>query len=116
MSPIGLFISAETTQRGDLTLNQSVYIDGHFEGSIDTTGDVTISPGGSFTGTLRCQQLTLHGQFNGNAEIRNTALLKKNSVFHGTLDTPRAEIAIGCQLVGEAHISAAPQLISAPTN
>ena len=114
MPTIGLFISAETTQRGALTLNQSVHIDGHFEGSIDTTGDVFISPSGSFSGTLRCQQLSLHGHFNGNAEIRSTAQLQKSSIFHGTLDCPEAEIAIGCEVVGEVHITCSPELITAP--
>ena len=102
---IGLYISPESTQTGELLLNQSVHIDGAFIGSLDTSSSVTIGPEGSFTGVLRCEELVLFGTFRGNAEVHCLTALKKTARFHGTLDTLSADFTIGCQLAGELNIN-----------
>ena len=105
MMSIGLYISPESSQTGELLLNQSVHIDGAFIGNLDTSSSVTIGPEGSFTGVLRCEDLVLFGTFRGNAEVHRLTALKKTARFHGTLDTLRADFTIGCQLAGEMNIN-----------
>ena len=102
---IGLYISPESTQTGELLLNQSVHIDGKFIGNLDTSGRVTIGANGSFNGVLRCEELVLYGMFTGNAEVHRLTNLKKTARFHGTLDTLTANLEIGCRLAGEMNIN-----------
>ena len=104
MNSFGLYITRESSQSGELYIEGHVRVDGSFSGSLHIEGDFHLGPTGLFEGEVHAENAYIDGIFLGLLEATQQTHLKSSAKFQGILDTQKAEIAIGTQVIGEVRI------------
>ena len=74
-------ISNDTTIKGIIDTQGSVYIDGKFEGAIVAVNDVTIGVNGEVLGEIRAKSLIVNGLVDGLFDIEKVHILEDGKVF-----------------------------------
>ena len=74
-------ISNDTTIKGVIDTQGSVYIDGKFEGVIVAVNDVTIGVNGDVLGEIRSKSLIVNGLIDGIFDIEKVHILEDGKIF-----------------------------------
>jgi cytoskeletal protein CcmA (bactofilin family) len=104
LKKLGLYITKDSKQTGDLNIEGDVRIDGSFMGRLITDGNLYIGFQGYFEGEAHTEEAYIEGQFSGALEAKIKTTLSEAANFSGILDTPLAEIPIGAQIIGTVRI------------
>ncbi|MBB6086237.1 bactofilin family protein [Wenzhouxiangella marina] len=100
-------IASGTKLVGDLTLNDSLHVDGSVEGKIDSDNEVSIGEEGRVEGDINADTVMISGQFDGSIEAKRLEIvatgrvsgsiavaqlvIESGAVFNGTSRTRESE-------------------------
>ena len=93
-------IGANTQFKGNITTHTPVYIDGYFEGVIDSDDVVEVSEQGSFKGNIGCSKLLLKGTGDGKVTCTDLLQFTSTGVFTGDITTRDLIIVEGSLMDG----------------
>ncbi|RFA31023.1 hypothetical protein CAI21_03360 [Alkalilimnicola ehrlichii] len=74
-------ISQGTKFVGELTLDAKLHIDGHFEGNVTSSNDVSIGSTGHFEGTIVAKNMLVSGYARGKFECDCLEIIETGRVF-----------------------------------
>lgn len=90
-------IGASTSVKGSLSSNNSLRIDGAFEGDITTTADIIVGEAGTVTATVSARNATIAGSVSGNMEIADKLELLATAKVIG-------DLKVGTLIIGEGAV------------
>ncbi len=97
-------IGSDARFKGELSFEGGVKIDGRFEGSIKTTGQVLISKGGQVQADVQARQLVLEGQLLGNLSAQDLVDLRSTANLQGDVHAAKLVVVEGATLVGRCEV------------
>jgi len=104
LKKLGLYITNGSHQSGELHIQGDVQIDGSFSGKLTSEGDLFLGETSSFDGEAHVLSAYIEGTFSGALEAKKQTILASSAKFNGILDTPKAEIKIGAEIIGDVRI------------
>ncbi|MCS7205886.1 MAG: polymer-forming cytoskeletal protein [Leptospiraceae bacterium] len=93
-------ISKDIRFRGNLKFDHVVKIDGIFQGTIESKGNLIIGPTGEVDADIKTINLEVYGKLKGNVIANNKISLKKNSYLRGDIQCKELEIESGSKFIG----------------
>jgi len=106
-------IAAGTQLVGDLTLTDSLHVDGNIEGKIESNGEVSIGVDGRINGELLAQAVMISGQFDGSIEAQRLEIVSTGSVA-GSISVQQLVIESGARFNGTSEIKSLPGVDEPP--
>ena len=104
MSKLGLYITKDSHQSGELQIEGDVRIEGSFSGTLISDGNLYLGKNSSFEGEAHVVNAQIEGSFSGALESKGQTSFTSSAKFNGILDTQLADIAVGTELIGEVRI------------
>ena len=86
---------------GEIVSNGVVKVEGTVEGSVQTEGQVLVSPGGLVAGDIRTREAIIGGQVRGGIFAEDRVEVQSGSSIHGDISTPRLVIHEGGDVNGQ---------------
>lgn len=97
-------IGADARFKGELSFDGGVRIDGRFEGSITTSGQVLISKGGQVQADIQARHLVLEGHMTGNLTAQDMVELRATADLQGDVRAAKLVVIEGATLVGRCEV------------
>lgn len=91
---------------GDLTSEADIIIDGQLEGSLTTTGDVTVGVNARIKATIKSNNITVAGRLTGNILATGQAVIRETGQVEGDITSAGLAIISGGVFVGRNHMQA----------
>ncbi len=101
----GGVLSAGVSIEGDLTFGEELVIDCQLEGSISSTGRLTIEKNAHITGEVNAGSVTLFGTVDGNVTAGERCELRAGCTLRGDIEAPRLVVDDDATFVGSAKIT-----------
>jgi cytoskeletal protein CcmA (bactofilin family) len=98
-------IAAGTQLVGDLSLSDSLHVDGSVEGKIESNGEVSIGTEGRIDGELRADTVMVSGRFEGSIEAKRLEIVSTGKVS-GSISVDQLVIESGAQFNGTSEVAA----------
>jgi len=86
-----------------MTLKCDLYIDGHFEGTIESKNLITIGKNGKMNGEIRAEHLIVQGVVEGNIEVDRIEI-KETGHVSGMITSSELQIEAKGVFEGESRI------------
>lgn len=86
--------------RGKLEFDQRLRVNGHFKGTIQTGGDLSIGSRARVEADVQTGVLNLEGDLTGNVVATRKVSLRKNCQLRGDVRTPDMEMESGSRFTG----------------
>ncbi len=86
--------------QGHLKFDHTVKIDGKFQGTIESFGNLIIGPSGEVNADVKTNSIEILGKFKGNIIAREKVQFKKNSVVRGDIHCKELEVELGSKFNG----------------
>lgn len=99
-------VSAECYFQGTLSVQGSLRVDGHLEGSVDNARQVVIGEGGKITGDVTGHTIVCGGEIEGNVCAEMLEILSKASI-HGDIRAQKMIVEEGGRIEGMCKIGGA---------
>ena len=96
-------IAAGTSLVGDLTLNDSLHVDGNMQGDVTSNSDVSIGRNGQFDGNIQAKHVVVSGNFKGGINCDRLEIVADGRVT-GDLETEELVIEAGARFSGASRI------------
>ena len=96
-------IAEGTILKGTLKSEDSVQIDGFFEGDLDVKQSLIVGPMASIKANINAGEVKISGQVNGNIIAKDRLEILSSGKLFGDIKSPRLTIAEG--VVFEGHCS-----------
>ena len=93
-------ITTGSTIKGEMTLSCNLYVDGIFEGTINSKKDVNIGKNGQVKGEIITQRLVVQGFIDGNINAQRVEIKAAGKV-NGTIES--SELVIEAKGVFEGN-------------
>ncbi|GIX40912.1 MAG: cell division protein [Leptospiraceae bacterium] len=93
-------ISKDIKFRGHLKFDHTVKIEGFFQGTIESLGNLIIGPSGEVEADIKTKNLEHYGKLKGNIIAENKIILRKNSLIRGDLSCKDLEVESGSKFTG----------------
>jgi len=100
----GTVIGPDAQFKGELSFEGGVRVDGRFEGSIKTSGQVLISKGGEVKADVQARHLMLEGRLEGNLEAQDLVELRATANLQGDVRAAKLLVVEGATLVGRCEV------------
>lgn len=94
-------LDKETRFKGDLRFESSVVIRGHFEGTIEATGSLTVELGAEVIATIHARRVTIAGKVTGDCVAEEKMELTETGRLQGNIKTRVLKIADGVDFQGK---------------
>src|SRR5260370_307122 len=91
---------------GNLASESDITVDGLLEGSITTTGDVTIGMNATIKGNIEGTNVTVAGNLKGNITATGEATLRETGHVNGDIRAGGIAISSGGIFIGRSIMSA----------
>ena len=88
---------------GTIECEKDLFVAGHFEGTIITTGALHIYPQGVVKGKVKAKDLTVAGKIEGEIEVTNRLRVKNSASLEANINTRFLDWEEGALLEGEVH-------------
>ena len=99
-------ISSGVSITGDVKFSSELVIDGAVEGSITSSGKLTIGAHATVVGDIRAGFVTIQGTVEGNVLAAERCALRAGASLQGDIESPRLAMDENASLVGSATIKA----------
>jgi cytoskeletal protein CcmA (bactofilin family) len=99
-------LSSGVSIKGDVIFRTELVIDGEVEGSISSSGTLTIGEHGRIRGEIKAGTVTVRGTVEGNVSALDRCALEAGSTLHGDIEAPRLAVDENAAFFGSAKISA----------
>jgi cytoskeletal protein CcmA (bactofilin family) len=99
-------LSGDVTIKGDVMCGSELLIEGEVDGTITSTGTLTIGAQGKVIGDIEAGFITIQGSVEGNVHARERCALKAGANLQGDVEAPRLAVDETASFVGKATITA----------
>jgi len=103
-TPSGALLSRGVSIKGLVKFLNELRIDGEVEGTIDSTGTLTLGEHALIRGEIRTRAVKLRGTVEGNVFVTERCELQAGSTLHGDIEAPRLMVDENATFVGSAKI------------
>ena len=100
------FLDAGCEVHGDLRFKNTFRIHGHFNGTIESEGDLIVGEGGVVKGVFKVGQLSVSGRLEGQVEASKRIEIGVNGHVEGEIRSPVLVIASGAFFQGQCSMRA----------
>lgn len=102
-------LGSETTFKGIMRFDDSLKIDGYFEGNIESEGSLYIEKDAEVKATIKVGNIIVGGTVIGNIEaFQRLEILESGKIF-GNIRTPSLKVAEGVEFDGECEMIRNPE-------
>jgi cytoskeletal protein CcmA (bactofilin family) len=109
-TPSGALLSRGVSIKGSVKLVNSLIIDGEVEGTIDSTGTLTIGEHARIRGEIRTKSVKVRGTVEGNIFVTERCELQAGCTLHGDIEAPRLMVEENATFCGSAKVGAGKSL------
>jgi cytoskeletal protein CcmA (bactofilin family) len=106
----GALLSRGVSIKGSVKLVNSLLIDGEVEGTIDSTGTLTIGEHARIRGEIRTKSVKVRGTVEGNIFVTERCELQAGGTLHGDIEAPRLRVEENATFVGSAKVGTVKSL------
>ena len=99
-------LSRGVSIQGTVKFRNELVIDCDVEGSIDSTGTLTIAENGFIRGEVRAKSVKLQGKVEGNISAPERCELVAGCTLHGDVEAPRLVVDENAIFLGSAKVGA----------
>jgi len=99
-------LSGDVSIKGDVICGSELVIEGKVDGTITSSGTLTIGAQGKVNGDIEAGFVTIQGSVEGNVLARERCALKAGSNLQGDVASPRLAVDETASFVGKATITA----------
>ena len=97
-------LSRGVSIKGSVKFQSELLIDGNVEGTIDSTGVLTIGEHGSIRGNVRAKSVKVGGTLQGNILATERCELQAGCTLHGDIEAPRLVVDENATFFGSAKV------------
>ncbi len=105
----GAVLSSGVSIKGDVTFRTELVIDGEVEGTIKSTGTLTVGQHATIRGEIRAGSVTVQGTVEGNVFASDRCALEAGATLRGDIEAPRLAVDENATFLGSAKISSKPK-------
>ena len=102
----GAVLSSGVSIKGDLTFRNELLIDGEVEGTIKSSGTLTIGQHARIRADITAGAVMIHGTVNGNVSASERCVLEPGGTVRGDIEAPRLALDENATFLGSAKIAA----------
>jgi len=102
--PSGL-LSGGVSIKGSVKFRNALLIDGEVEGTIDSTGTLTIGEHARIRGEIRAKAVNVRGTIEGNIFASERCALEAGCTLRGDIEAPRLIVDENATFLGSAKIA-----------
>lgn len=100
----GGLLSRGVSIKGSVKFHNEVLIDGEVEGTIDSTGTLTIGEHAHIRGEVRTKSVKVRGTVDGNIFVTERCELQAGCTLRGNIEAPRLVVDENATFLGSAKI------------
>lgn len=93
-------LSEDIRFRGNLKFDHTLRINGSFQGTIQSTGELIIGADGKVEADIKTESMQLEGDLTGNVIAGKRISLRRTARMHGDLRCQELEIEAGAKFTG----------------
>lgn len=86
--------------RGNLKFDHTLKINGTFQGTIQSSGDLLVGPGGTVEADIKTEGMQIEGAVTGNVIASQKISLRRGAIMRGDLRCRELEIEGGSKFTG----------------
>ena len=105
----GAVLSSGVSIKGDVTFKTELVIDGEVEGTINSSGTLTVGQHGRIRGEIHAGSVTVQGTVEGNVFAAERCALEAGATLRGDIEAPRLAVDEDATFLGSAKISTKPR-------
>jgi cytoskeletal protein CcmA (bactofilin family) len=109
-TPSGALLSRGVSIKGSVKCLNELIIDGELEGTVDSTGTLTIGEHARIRGEIRTKSVKVRGTVEGNIFVTERCELQAGCTLHGDIDAPRVMVDENATFVGSAKVGTVKSL------
>jgi cytoskeletal protein CcmA (bactofilin family) len=109
-TPSGALLSRGVSIKGSVKCLNELTIDGELEGTVDSTGTLTIGEHARIRGEIRTKSAKVRGTVEGNIFVTERCELQAGCTLHGDIDAPRLMVDENATFVGSAKVGTVKSL------
>jgi cytoskeletal protein CcmA (bactofilin family) len=109
-TPSGARLSRGVSIKGSVKLVNSLRIDGEVEGTIDSTGTLTLGEYALIRGEIRTKSVKMRGTVEGNVFVTERCELQAGCTLRGDIEAPRLMVEENAIFCGSAKVGTAKLL------
>jgi len=98
-------LSSGVSIKGSVKFRSELVIDGTVEGTIDSTGRLTVGRNAHVRGEIRSRSVTVHGTVDGNLTAGERCELRSGCTLRGDIETSRLVVDENANFIGKAEIA-----------
>ena len=99
------FLGEEALFKGEISFQGTLCINGKFEGTISTNGNLIISKSGDVEADIEAETVVCEGQVKGNIVASKKVELRSNGKVIGDVQSPSLNIEVGAKLDGRCDMT-----------
>jgi cytoskeletal protein CcmA (bactofilin family) len=100
----GAFLSRGVSIKGSVKFLNELLIDGEVEGTIDSTGTLTLGEHARIRGEIRTKSVNVRGTVEGNIFVTERCELQAGCTLHGDIEAPRLMVDENVTFRGNAKV------------
>ena len=100
-------LSRGVSIKGTVKFRNELLIDGEVEGTINSTGTLTIGEHASIRGEVRAKSVKVRGKVDGNIFASERCELLAGCTLHGDIEAPRFVVDENATFLGSAKVGTA---------
>jgi cytoskeletal protein CcmA (bactofilin family) len=98
-------LSSGVSIKGSVKCRSEVEIDGDVEGTIESTGCLTVGKNARVRGDIQTRSVTVHGTVDGNLSVGDKCELRSGCTLRGDIETARLVMDENVNFTGNAAIA-----------
>jgi cytoskeletal protein CcmA (bactofilin family) len=103
-TPSGALLSRGVSIKGSVKLVNSLLIDGEVEGTIDSTGTLTLGEHARIRGEIRTKSVKVRGTVEGSIFVTERCELQAGCTLRGDIEAPRLMVEENATFLGSAKV------------
>jgi cytoskeletal protein CcmA (bactofilin family) len=109
-TPSGALLSRGVSIKGSVKFLNELLIDGEVEGTIDSTGTLTIGEHACIRGEIRTKSVKVGGTVEGNIFVTERCELQASCTLRGDIEAPRLLVNENAIFLGSAKVGTGKSL------
>jgi cytoskeletal protein CcmA (bactofilin family) len=110
----GAVLSRGVSIKGLVKFLNELRIDGEVEGTIDSTGTLTLGEHALIRGEIRTKSVKVQGTVEGNVFVTERCELQAGCTLRGDIEAPRLMVDENAKFVGSAKVGTGKLLPASP--
>jgi cytoskeletal protein CcmA (bactofilin family) len=106
----GALLSRGVSIKGSVKFLNELLIDGEVEGTVDSTGTLTIGEHARMCGEIRTKSVKVRGTVEGNIFVSERCQLQAGCMLLGNIEAPRLIVDENATFVGSANVGTGKSL------